>query len=309
MRLIRHLNDIKNHRPCVATIGNFDGIHIGHQKLLQQLLQLAKYDNLVSVVMSFNPSPKEFFGAKNSQITSFREKFNILAEQNINQYLIINFNKKFANISAEDFINNILLKKLNIKHLVVGNDFCFGKNRLGNVELLTKFAKLHNFKISIVDNIYHNNNRISSSNIRQALKNANIDYANAMLGRKFTMGSKIIHGSKKGKEIGFPTINIAIKRKISPILGIFAVLVMIKNQQYQGVASIGFRPILNGKKVILEVFIFHFNKLVYGEYAIVEFLYKIRDEQNFTSFDKLRQKIIKDIVIAKKYFKTIAHKK
>ncbi len=303
MQLIRYLNDISNHSPCIVTIGNFDGLHIGHQQLLQQLLQQAKDYNLISVVISFSPSPQEFFGVKNAQITSFREKFNILKAQNIDKYLIINFDEEFANISAEDFVNDILVKKLNIKHLVVGNDFCFGKNRLGNVELLTKFAKLHNFKISIIDNVYYTNTRVSSSNIRNALKNGNIDYANAMLGRKFTMGAKVIHGNKKGQEIGFPTINMAIKRKISPILGILAVLVKIKNQQYQGVASIGFRPILNGKKVILEVFIFDFNKSVYGEYAEVEFLYKIRDEQNFTSFASLQKKITEDVTIAKKYFK------
>lgn len=302
MKLIRHLESINNHQQCAITIGNFDGVHRGHQALLKQLITKAKADNLLTVVISFKPSPKEFFGKKQAQITSFNEKFKLLQAQGIDEYLLLNFNEDFANITAENFIVNILIKKLNVKYIVIGDDFRFGKNRTGNITLLQLFAYKNNFTIDVLNALNDNNTRISSSNIRLELAKGNFNTVNNMLGRQFTISAKVIHGNKKGKEIGYPTINIPIKRKISPILGIFAVFVIINNTRYQGVASIGFRPIINGNKVILEVFIFNFDKTIYGKYAKVEFCYKIRNEENFINFEQLKLKIAEDVIIAKEYF-------
>ena len=301
MRLIRYLDNYPK-TPCVLTIGNFDGVHCGHQALLTKLEQLASQYHLPSVVMSFSPTPKAFFGIKQTQINNFRERFNRLAQYKINTLLLLNFNQALANLDAQTFVADILIKQLNIKHILIGDDFVFGKNRTGNQALLEKFGQQYHFNIHQLPSIKNNNVRISSSLIRQALAQGDFGTASEKLGYHFKMSGKIIYGEQKGRTIDFPTINIAIKRSMSPIFGVFAVRIHLNNTDYEGVANIGNCPTMGNKNTRLEVFIFDFNQMVYGQIAQITFCAKIRDEQHFKNFDALKTQIQHDVQWAKTYF-------
>lgn len=300
MRIVRHLSDY-NARPCVLTIGSFDGIHLGHHALLTELTRLAKLYKLPSVVMSFQPTPNEFFAKTTIKISSFRDKFLQLKKLQIETFILLHFDKKLANMSAENFITEILLKVLNIKHLLIGDDFVFGKNRGGNATLLQKLGTKYHYQLHQLNSILYKNKRVSSSYIRQLLKNGDITSANQLLYRKFSISGKVAHGRQQGRAIGFPTININIKGT-SPILGVFVVQVNWQNRQYNGVANIGTRPTIDGGEVLLEVFLFDFNKIIYQQKVRVFFLKKIRDEQKFTDLTALKSQIQTDTKKAKQYF-------
>ncbi len=302
MELIRGLVNLSNLSGCVVTIGNFDGLHLGHQKIIKNLVDKAKELSLPSVVISFKPTPQQFFGAKQALISSFRQKHTILDSLGVDKHLLIEFNQNFSKISAQDFVVDILLEKLKTQYLLIGDDFRFGANRTGDFAMLENFAKKHNFLVENTNSIEFNNVRISSSQIREHLKHGEFGRAKSMLGRGFNICGKIIHGKQLGRTIDFPTINISIKRETSPVLGVFAVTVVIDKSRYQGVANIGSRPTVNGKGVLLEVYIFNFNKDVYGKTADVVFEKKIRDEEKFDSFDELKQQIKLDANNAKDYF-------
>ncbi|QKQ24599.1 bifunctional riboflavin kinase/FAD synthetase [Candidatus Ruthia endofausta] len=299
MRLIRSLQNLKPHSGSVVTIGNFDGVHIGHQKIIKTLVNKAQAMNLPSVLVSFSPTPQHFFGHMQATLTSFKQKHALLTSLGLDEHLLINFNTPFSQLSADAFIQQILLDKLNVKHCLVGDDFRFGANRTGDFSLLQTF----DFEVKKTPTVFHNFDRVSSSKIRQSLKEGNFDLASQLLGREFSISGKIIHGQKQGKTIGFPTINIPIKRKISPLLGVFSVNVELNNKIYNGVCNLGKRPIIKDETILLEVFLFDFNSQVYGENAKVIFKYKIRDEQKFDSFPALKQQIKLDVKDAKLLFK------
>jgi riboflavin kinase/FMN adenylyltransferase len=304
MQLIRGLHNLKNHAGSVVTIGNFDGVHVGHEKIILRLVESAKALGLPSVLISFSPTPQCFFGREQATLSNFKEKHQLLDRLGVDKHLLIYFNQTFSELEAKDFIQQVLLDKLNMKHCLIGDDFRFGKKRQGDLGLLQSLSKAKGFSVENTQSVLCNDCRASSSEIRTLLTRGDLDAATQMLGREFSISGKIIHGQQKGRTIDFPTINIPIRRKISPVLGVFATTVEIQGVVFQGVCNIGNRPTVNGKKILLEVFLFDFDRDVYGVEAKIVFKHKIRDEEKFDSFEALKQQIKIDTHQAKAFFKT-----
>lgn len=307
MRLIRGLHNIKDSvRGCVLTIGNFDGLHLGHQALLKQVAESAKKLDCDSCLMTFDPLPHEFFNKANpdARLMNSREKLFALqslpVELQPDNFLILRFNQALANMPAEDFIQKILVDALAIKVLVVGDDFKFGKNRTGDLELLQKAGKAHDFEVLDSSTFIHEDSRVSSTRIRQALQQGDFKSAEKMMGRPFTLCGRINHGDKRGRTIGFPTANIKLHRLRTPIYGVYSVTMHSEELgDISGVANIGKRPTVNGEQFQLEVHLFDFNKEIYGFKVCVSFRDKIRDEMKFESFEALKEQISKDCETAR----------
>ncbi|CAB9541002.1 FMN adenylyltransferase (EC 2.7.7.2) / Riboflavin kinase (EC 2.7.1.26) [uncultured Gammaproteobacteria bacterium] len=302
MKIIRGLQNLTQYTGSVVTIGNFDGVHLGHQQIISQLIKKAKQLSLPAVLISFSPTPQRFFGHEKATLSNFKEKQRLLSALGLDVHLIVHFNQTFAQLTAPDFVQKVLLDKLNMQHCLIGDDFHFGKGRQGDFALLQTLSKTKGFTVEKTPSIHHNNIRISSSVIRSLLAQGKLQSAAAMLGRAFSITGTVAHGLKNGRTIDFPTINIPIKRKISPVHGIFAVTVELDGTSYQGVCSIGNRPIIGGKKTLLEVFLFDFNREVYGLEIKTTFKHKIREEENFDDFTALKKQIKIDVSNAKKYF-------
>ncbi|SFV82556.1 Riboflavin kinase / FMN adenylyltransferase [hydrothermal vent metagenome] len=303
MQLIRGLHNLKNHAGSVVTIGNFDGVHVGHEKIILRLVESAKALGLPSVLISFSPTPQCFFGREQATLSNFKEKHQLLDRLGVDKHLLIYFNQTFSELKAKDFIQQVLLDKLNMKHCLIGDDFRFGKKRQGDLGLLQSLSKTKGFSVENTQSVLCNDCRASSSEIRTLLAHGDLAAVTQMLGREFSISGKIIHGQQKGRTIGFPTINIPIKRKISPVLGVFATTVEVQGSVFQGVCNIGNRPTINGEEILLEVFLFDFDRDVYGFEAKVVFKHKIRDEEKFDSFKALKQQIELDTQQAKAFFK------
>ncbi|HAD99492.1 MAG TPA: bifunctional riboflavin kinase/FAD synthetase [Gammaproteobacteria bacterium] len=303
MQFIRGLHNLKNHAGSVVTIGNFDGVHVGHEKIILRLVESAKALGLPSVLISFSPTPQCFFGREQATLSNFKEKHQLLDRLGVDKHLLIYFNQTFSELKAKDFIQQVLLDKLNMKHCLIGDDFRFGKKRQGDLGLLQSLSKTKGFSVENTQSVLCNDCRASSSEIRTLLAHGDLAAVTQMLGREFSISGKIIHGQQKGRTIGFPTINIPIKRKISPVLGVFATTVEVQGSVFQGVCNIGNRPTINGEEILLEVFLFDFDRDVYGFEAKVVFKHKIRDEEKFDSFKALKQQIELDTQQAKAFFK------
>jgi riboflavin kinase/FMN adenylyltransferase len=303
MKIIRGLHNLSQHKGCVVTIGNFDGVHLGHQEVISRALIKSKSLGVPFVVVTFFPTPQSFFSRPQPSISSFKDKHLLLDSLGVDVHLIINFNKRFSEIRAEDFIEQLLVEKLKMGYCLVGDDFRFGKDRIGDFKMLERLSYINGFHVESTSSVLHKSDRISSSEIRSLLCSGEFALASSMLGREFSITGKIIHGDKKGRTIGFPTINIPIKRKISPILGVFAVEVEIDNKRHYGVCNLGKRPTVDGLKTLLEVHIFNFDYDVYGLQAKVIFKKKIRNEERFPSIDALKQQISLDTQATKDYFK------
>ena len=302
MEIIRGLHNLKKYTGSVVTIGNFDGVHIGHHHIIDRLVQQSTLFGLPSVLISFSPTPQSFFGREQATISNFKQKHQLLEKLGLDFHLIIKFNQAFSKMSADDFIQTILINKLKMKFCLIGDDFRFGFGRTGDFKLLQSSALKANFEVENTQSILCDSCRASSSSIRDLLANGKLESATKMLGREFSIAGKVIHGKQLGRTIDFPTINIPIKRNISPVLGIFAVQVDIIGQRFNGVCNIGKRPTVNGENILLEVFLFDFDQVVYGELANVTFKQRIRDEKKFDSFEALKAQIILDTQSAKTYF-------
>ena len=310
MQLIRGLNTkVPDAQGVVATIGNFDGVHLGHQAILKKLLHKSQELKLPSMVIAFEPSANEFFLGKNApaRLTNFREKFCLLEDIGIDRFVYLSFNFALAGMHAEAFVEDILTKHLQIKHLTVGDNFRFGKDREGDYELLDSMSRKSNFNVGNTKSVIANKERVSSSSIRNYLAAGDLDSAEQLLDRKYSMSGRVIHGDEKGRTIGFPTANIPIKRINSPVSGVFAVKISIENDaQYFGVANIGHRPTVDGTRTQLEVHIFDFSQAIYGKHLVVSFYKKIRDEKKFDSFDALKNQIQLDTENAQQHFNLTA---
>ena len=295
MRGIHNIRD--QHRGCVLTIGKFDGVHLGHQAVLASMVQKARTLNLPSVVMVFEPQPEEVFAPQYApaRLSRLRDKYNALSALNIDRLLVVNFNARFSSMSADSFISELLVSKLDVRYLVVGDDFRFGNKRVGNFAMLQKAGKRHSFDVVSTQSFKLLDCRISSTEIRNALGNDDFETAHAMLGRPFSISGKVVHGDKKGRTIGFPTANVLLKRCKSPVEGVFAVRALIAGQLYDGVANIGTRPTVNGVRSQLEVHVFDFQSNIYGEFVEVNILAKIRSEKKFESFSALQEQIKLDV--------------
>ena len=299
MEFIRHFIHLKpHHRHCVATIGNFDGVHLGHQVVINQLKNKANLLGQKNLVIIFEPQPQEFFSHSTvpARLTRLREKLLALQRYGVDYVLCLRFNQSFATLSAEYFIEHILIKQLAIQHLVVGEDFHFGQGRKGNFNTLKNYGKKHGFTVENWHTFILDNERVSSTRIRNALMNGNFDIARQLLGRPYTLVGKISYGQQRGRTIGFPTANIFLHRQVSPIKGVFAVKMHgITAHPLTGVANLGTRPTVDGHHLLLETHLFDFNDSIYGHYVEIEFIEKLRDEQKFSSFDKLKQQIVLDV--------------
>jgi len=302
MELIRGLHNLKKQPGCILTIGNFDGVHLGHQEILKKLVSKSKKMGLPSLVVSFSVTPETFFGRPKARLSSFRDKHLFLESMGVDKHLLIRFNKSFSELSASSFINQVLVQKIGVKHCFIGDDFRFGKGRLGDFSMLKAASHENNYTIEKLNSVLLDGLRVSSSAVRNFLTDGNFTGAEKFLGRPFSISGKVAHGDKLGRTIGFPTANISIHRKLSPILGVYSVLVKLKSQTYTGVCNVGKRPTLGGKKTLLEVFIFDFNEEIYGEYATVIFKQKCREEKKFESFDELKKQIKKDVEKSRLYF-------
>ena len=306
MELIRGIQNLRPlHHGCVATIGNFDGVHLGHQAVIGQLAEKGSELNLPTLVMVFEPQPLEVFKGDQApaRLTRFREKLRALARFAVGRLLCIRFSNSFAQMSAESFIQDILVKGLGVKYLVVGDDFRFGAGRKGDFEMLQRAGNEYGFEVANLHSFRIGGERVSSTLIRQALAAGNMENAEKLLGRPYRMCGRVAHGDKIGRTLGIPTANIYLHRKVSPVQGIYVVEVFgLKGEPLQGVASVGNRPTVGGTKPLLEVYIFDFNDDIYGKYLNVDFLHKIRDEKKFESLDELKKWIEDDIVKARDWF-------
>lgn len=301
MQLIRGIHTIRpEHHGCVLTIGNFDGVHLGHQAVLAQVQAQAALRGMPATVMTFEPQPQELFApqAAPARLTNLREKHLALAQVGVERHIVIEFNRKFASYPPRDFVEQVLVRQLGVQYLVVGDDFRFGNARGGDFTLLQQMGAQHGFSVVDTHSYRQQQQRVSSTAIRAALQAADFGLAEAMLGRPYSFQGRVIHGQKKGRTIGFPTANIALKRLQSPLQGVFAVQVRHANAVYHGVANIGRRPTLNGELVQLEVHLFDFSGDLYAQQLEVIPRAFIRAEQKFADFNALQRQIIDDAALA-----------
>ena len=304
MELIRGLHNLRvKHRGCVATIGSFDGVHLGHQAVLGQLAARAAELELPATLVTFEPQPREYFQpqAAPPRLTRLREKLEALRGYGVQRVIVLPFNGYLAGLTAAGFIRVILLDGLGVKHLVIGDDFRFGKDRAGDFALLQQAGTSHGFPVVNMESHNVANQRVSSTRIREALRVGDLAMAESLLGRPYGMCGRIAHGDKRGRTIGFPTANIHLHRSETPLRGVYSVTMhSSKHGDIAGIANIGRRPTVDGKHVQLEVHLFDFNESIYGEHICVSFQHKIRDEKKFDSFDDLKQQILTDCKEAKK---------
>jgi riboflavin kinase/FMN adenylyltransferase len=304
MQLIRGIHNIKaKDHGCVLTIGNFDGVHKGHQKVIESLVSKAKALSCDPVVLVFEPQPQEVFAPESApaRLCRLRDKYNLLADLGVKRLICINFTFAFAGQSPEQFIETLLVEKLGIKHLIVGDDFHFGKNRAGNYQMLRQAGKAFGFDVSDTSSCKMLDCRVSSTAIRHALNENDFDQVALMLGRPYSISGKVFHGDKRGRKLGFPTANVLLKRKKSPLNGVFAVKVLTAQGQFDGVANIGDRPTINGIRQQLEVNLFDFNSNLYGQTIEVIVKNKLREVIKFDNLEALTTQILKDVEQAKAF--------
>ncbi len=303
VELIRGLHNIREkHRGCVLTIGKFDGVHLGHQAVLKQVVEKAKALGLPATVMVFEPQPEELFTPDQApaRLSLLRDKYSQLKVLGVDRLLCVKFDRRFAACSATEFVEDLLVAKLGIQFLVVGDDFRFGKGRVGDFDTLVEEGKKCHFDVVSTQSFRLANCRISSTAIRTAISQNDFALAEQMLGRPFSIAGKVLHGDKRGRTIGFPTANVLLKRCKAPVNGVFAVRVCVAEQEYAGVANIGHRPTVNGQRSQLEVHLFNFSGNLYGQFIRVALVNKIREEMKFDSFELLHQQIKQDALEAQK---------
>jgi riboflavin kinase/FMN adenylyltransferase len=306
MELIRGLHNLRaRHHGCVATIGNFDGVHLGHQAVLGQLAEQAAVMGLPTTVITFEPQPQEYFshGDVPPRLTRLREKLQALRRFSVDRVLCLAFNRALAEMEPEAFIREVLVTGLGLRYLVVGDDFRFGKGRRGDFAMLQQAGREHGFEVVHMHTFSIDGERVSSTRIREALQAGDLSLAAQMLGRPYRMSGRVAHGNRLGRTIGFPTANIFLHRKKTPVDGVFAVEMFgIEGEPVRGVANVGTRPTVDGTRSLLEVHLFDFSAEIYGRHVHVDFLHRIREERRFDSFDALKAQIMQDAEQAKEFF-------
>ncbi len=308
MELIRGLHNLRpRHKPCVLTIGAFDGVHIGHQRVLQGLLDKSRELKLPSTIIVLEPLPREYFAPAEAppRLMSFGEKFVALRRLGLDRILRVRFTKALSEVGARDFIEDIFVKKLGVKYMVVGDDLRFGHDREGDFDLLTELGGLHGFQVEDSKTFKIEGERVSSTRIRAALQDDQFDLAERLLGKPYEITGKVVYGMQAGRTLGAPTANLELHRYRAALSGVYAVEVrgIDADGLYLGVANVGTRPTMGDLvKAILEVHILNFSGSLYGKTIHVRFRKKLRDEQKFPNLDELKAQIHKDIAIAKEYF-------
>lgn len=306
MKFIRGIHNLREqHRGCVLTIGNFDGVHRGHQALLAQLCEEGRQRKLPVMVMLFEPQPLELFAADRApaRLTRLREKVRYLHQAGVDAVLCVRFDRRFAAHTAQSFVNDLLVDKLDVKFLAVGDDFRFGAGRQGDFLLLQKAGIEYGFDVISTQTFCDSGKRISSTAIRQALAEDNLALANVLLGRPFSISGRVVHGDALGRTIGFPTANLPLKRTVSPVKGVYAVEVLgLDEHPLPGVANIGTRPTVAGLRQQLEVHLLDVTMNLYGRHIEVVLRDKLRNEQRFASLDALKEQIANDVLTARRFF-------
>jgi riboflavin kinase/FMN adenylyltransferase len=307
MEVIRGLHNLRDkHRGCVATIGNFDGVHLGHQKVLEQVAHKAKALGLPTTVIIFEPQPREFFGGEQvpARLTRFDEKVRLLCQLGIDRVLCLPFNEAMRSMTAREFIDALLLEGLAVRHFVVGDDFRFGCDRTGDYAMLEQVGAEKGFTVEHTVTHTVDDERVSSTRIRIALKNHDFEHAKALLGRTYRISGRVMHGQKLGRQLGVPTANVRMHRFAAPLNGVYAVKVYAADGAYlgNGVCNIGIRPTVGGTRPVLEAHIFDFNGDLYGQLLSVEFVEFIREERKFSGLDELKATISNDIQTARTLF-------
>lgn len=306
-RLIRGLHNVTSAmQGGVVTIGNFDGVHLGHQALMARVLQEARERRVPATVITFEPHPFEFFQQdklNTPRITRLREKFYWLAQTGVDQVLILPFNQALAALPPEIFVDQILHQSLRASHVLVGDDFRFGRARGGDVHLLTTLGAKWGFTVAHTPSVLVDGVRASSTLTRQALLNGDLVTAARLLGHPYFMHGRVSHGDQRGRQWGFPTANIYLHRKLTPVRGVYTVMVYdLADHPLPGVANIGVRPTVDGTRTLLEVHLLDFNQDIYGRYVRVGFCQKLRDEKRYSDLDALRAQIAQDVQTARTYF-------
>ncbi|MFC4314977.1 bifunctional riboflavin kinase/FAD synthetase [Steroidobacter flavus] len=303
MELIRGLYNLRaGQRGCVLTIGAFDGIHLGHQEMIRVLRERAAEHGLPAALMSFEPTPREFFakGTPPARLTRFREKFEALERYGVDRFVCLRFDERMRRLGREEFVNEVLVKALGVRHIVVGHDFRFGRDNQGDIACLRALGAAAGFEVTEVPPFEIDGERVSSSGIREALATGDMAKAAKLLGRPYRMTGKVIHGEKLGRKLGFPTANLRLHRRATPVAGIFAIRVTGGGlNDAPGVASLGTRPAVNGKELLLEAHVFDFNGDLYRQSLHVDFIAYLRAERWFADMDTLIEQMNRDAAQAR----------
>jgi len=311
MEVIRGFHNLEpRHQGCVATIGNFDGVHHGHQTIAAHLVNKGHELGLPSTLITFEPLPDEFFLREQApaRLTTFREKIAYLGQTRLDRVLFVLFNARLRELEPEYVIEQFLVRQMRIGYLVVGDDFRFGKNARGDYAMLERAGAEHGFGVTHIGTIESRHRRISSTWIREALAAGDFDLAAHLLGRRYSMTWRVIYGRQLGRQIGMPTANIRLKRYRSPLLGVFAIEVLGLDRVYRGVANIGVRPTVEAQPVepVLEAHLFDFDRNIYGRAIEVVFRAKLRDERKFASLEALTAQLGRDAATAEEWFEADA---
>lgn len=304
MKIVREFENYTENTPKVLSLGMFDGVHFGHISIINLLKSVAQENNLETAILTFWPHPRKVFNPNDEikLLNTLNEKLNLLENANLDVVFLKSFDENFRNLTGEEFIRQILVQKLNVKHIIIGHDHVFGKNKSGNFELLQKLSKELDFVVQQLDAVKEGEFNISSTKIRNCLANGNIIGANKMLGYHYSVSGKVIDGKKLGRTIGYPTANIEVDElKLLPKKGAYIVEVYVKNKFYKGMLSIGTNPTVNGDKLTVEVYILDFNKDIYDEEITVKFRDFLHEEIKFESLEKLIERLDEDKRLTKEF--------
>ncbi len=305
---INGLSSLKiQHRACVATIGSFDGVHRGHRALLDKVVELAKRAQLPSLVMVFEPQPNEYFSRERrpARLMRLREKVAALFATGIDRVLCVRFNEAFRSLTAEQFVKEVLVSGIGLKHLIIGDDFRFGCDRAGDFQLLKKSGQVYDFGVEDTNTQQEQGERISSTRIRSLLEEDKLREAAELLGRDYNVCGRVIYGKQLGRSINVPTANIGLGRYRSPVQGVYAVKLLVEDNAFDAVANVGVKPTVDGSgRPVLEVHAIDEQLDLYGKWVNVQFFSKLRKEKRFSSVEELKQQIQRDIENAKIFFST-----
>lgn len=306
MKIFNHISSYQSQKPTVLTIGTFDGVHIGHAKIIERLTKSAHKEGLESVILTFFPHPRMVL-QKDSDIkliNTIDEKIQLLTHLGLDSLIIHPFDKTFSQLTAEEFVEQILVEKLNLKKIVIGYDHRFGKNRTAGIDELVIFGEKYGFEVEQISVQEIDEVSVSSTKIRKALEQGEIAQANSFLGYEYFFNAKVIQGKKLGRTIGFPTANLEVSQdyKLLPKSGVYIVKALVKSQELRGMMNIGFNPTVNGTKQSVEVNFFDFNQEIYNQTIQITILDKIRDEQKFASLEELKNQLQKDKETSLNYF-------
>ena len=306
MEIINGLHNLRSrHRGCVLTIGNFDGVHRGHRQLIDALCEKAKALGVPSMLMTFEPQPREFFAGTKlpARLTRFREKVYLLDQTPLDRLLCLPFNERTANIEADWFAKDFVVDQVGAKHLVIGDDFRFGRGREGDFALFERYGQIHGYSVSAMSTLLQGEARISSTLIRETLAAGNFTVAANLLGHEYFIMGRVVYGRQLGRQLNVPTANIRLQRYRAALEGVYCVTVEgIAGAVRHGIANIGVRPTVDGKEPLLEVHVFDYTGNLYGDLIKVTFKQKLREEQAFDSIDALKTQINQDIEQARHYF-------